>query len=845
MADNNISLGINIGTLNTVYSLCYSIDKNFVTEVLLSDVASRTIPSQICYSDTNRLYGETSNSKIKKFYNSSYLNIPRLIGFFLNNKDSIYHIEFEYFEKESFNQNKFKIYNNEYCDSSIIIADYLSLINKYFFEENRIKYDNTTFSIPDYYTYYQKNLLKIIAEAIGMKNVNIINESSAITMYYGYNKYYDMFKNKKNPNDVKHVIFVDIGHSKTSFIYSKFTYESFKVKYVKSLYEFGGRNIDKRIYNLCIEQFKGENSISNKDEKFALFIKRNKKNILDAVLKARKVLTVNEDTNVLIENFYDSKDLKYELTRESFEMLIKDYTDYITNEFQGFLKYIPEEIINQVKIEMAGELMRIPKFQEIIQSCHKNFTISKTILIDECRSIGAGLYTFYYKNKNKFPIKELKEFIPYEPKIQCYLNIGGNIENFLFQNHNSMELCNYPINIDNIISTKEIKVNFAYEQNHFYLYPSRYESIYLYKINMDKLKNENKNLKNIKEIELEFKKDNDEIKIKLYMIDTKDRKMECNYSNGFELDDSGIINNEWNKRKNEISIAILEHEEFDKKYHKFVNIKNGLIRLINKIKGKQLSEDQVKEYKVKIRKLSEDTTIKIDDKINKLEEFIKKIENIINNQFNDEEIKFEGEKKSLIERIKIARENNKKDIKNNNEILKDSTIYGAYCDNLIRKSMQISIKKKKSSDPFEKIFENISENEGNFKTERMSFMKKGSNISIQTIDELEKVVEKDEEEDNIFFEELIKDIKNIPISEREKLKEYETNWTKIIEKKKFESKKNDVLNKIEVFMELDDYQNPLNKIKEKLENNQITPDDANTKVLALKKIKELNENPFI
>ena len=98
--------------------------------------------------------------------------------------------------------------------------------------------------------------------------------------------------------------------------------------------------------------------------------------------------------------------------------------------------------------------------------------------------------------------------------------------------------------------------------------------------------------------------------------------------------------------------------------------------------------------------------------------------------------------------------------------------------------MQISIKKKKSSDSFEKIYENISENEGNFKTERMSFMKKGSNISIQTIDELEKVVEKDEEEDNIFFEELIKDIKNIPISEREKLKEYETNWTKIIEKKK-------------------------------------------------------------
>ncbi len=153
--EKKIFLGIKIGTLNTVYSLCYSLNGKFIIEVLLSDVASRTIPSQICYSDTNRLYGETSNSKMKKFYNSSYLDISRLIGFFLNAKDSIYQKEFKYIESETFDHstNKFKTYNNDYCDSSIIIADYLSLINKYFFVENGLEYDYTTFSVPDYYTY--------------------------------------------------------------------------------------------------------------------------------------------------------------------------------------------------------------------------------------------------------------------------------------------------------------------------------------------------------------------------------------------------------------------------------------------------------------------------------------------------------------------------------------------------------------------------------------------------------------------------------------------------------------------------------------------------------------------
>ena len=48
-------------------------------------------------------------------------------------------------------------------------------------------------------------------------------------------------------------------------------------------------------------------------------------------------------------------------------------------------------------------------------------------------------------------------------------------------------------------------------------------------------------------------------------------------------------------------------------------------------------------------------------------------------------------------------------------------------------------------------------------------------------------------------------------------------------------------------MDLDDYKNPLTKIKKELEKDQITPGDANIKVLALKKINEYNleKNPFV
>ena len=40
-------------------------------------------------------------------------------------------------------------------------------------------------------------------------------------------------------------------------------------------------------------------------------------------------------------------------------------------------------------------------------------------------------------------------------------------------------------------------------------------------------------------------------------------------------------------------------------------------------------------------------------------------------------------------------------------------------------------------------------------------------------------------------------------------------------------------------MELNEYKNPLIKIKKELEKDQITPDDVNIKVIALKKIDEI------
>ncbi len=66
-----VSIGINIGAQNTIYSSFGKFDKNFISKVLLSDVSSRKIPSIIVYTDGLRLYGEPAKARIIRFYDSS------------------------------------------------------------------------------------------------------------------------------------------------------------------------------------------------------------------------------------------------------------------------------------------------------------------------------------------------------------------------------------------------------------------------------------------------------------------------------------------------------------------------------------------------------------------------------------------------------------------------------------------------------------------------------------------------------------------------------------------------------------------------------------------------------
>ena len=380
------SLGINIGSSKTVCSICMKKNQKFVSEVLLMNGYSRTIPSIICYTKTHRLFGEYSKSALKQNLDTSYNNLSRIIGYDKNLS------AFKY--ENSLNFNTLKNIKSEF-----IIADFLSLINDYF-EKEKIDYTSTSISVPDFYTINQNKELKLICESIGMKNVKIINESTAISMYYIYNQFNNLFDLKENIySNTRYILFIDAGHSKTSFILSKFKYNEFKVEYVLCDDNLGGRNFDELIFNYCIEEFKKENKLTNIE-----ITDKMKYNLIDSITKERIKLSVNNEIKISIDFFYEELDLNIILKLNIFEELIKNVLIQFENNYNNILNYAKNKDIYIDKIEMAGGLMRTPSLQKIIEK--NNYTISKTILIDECTSIGASLYDYFIQKK----IKQIKTF---------------------------------------------------------------------------------------------------------------------------------------------------------------------------------------------------------------------------------------------------------------------------------------------------------------------------------------------------------------------------------------------------------------------------------------------------
>ena len=409
-------LGINIGSLNSTVTIGNQLNSAllFKTELLLSETSARTCPSIISFGETHRIIGDQAALVLRKNIKSSFQYINRFIGFDPKSPFSSTELKNYYYIGDTYDPNKNKFsytINGEKKEISPeeIVTSYLHLLyNSYVIQKN-LNPECIVFSVPDYFTCSQKHKYLQIAESIGIKNdIHLVNESSAITLYFGYKKYKDYFIRKKedksatiDPSITKYILFIDAGHSKVTFVLSKLAYNLFTVLDTTTIPFLGGRDFDEAIYKYCCDEFNKKNGIDiSKDNKTKL-------RLLAPISKARKTLTVNKDAQISVDSLAEDIDFSLLLTRENFELLIKDKVQLFKQELVNFIERNKKNYphIDITNVEMAGELMRTPILEKTVKEIAK-IEMSKTILTDECLSVGCSLYGALLKGT--FPIKNFK-----------------------------------------------------------------------------------------------------------------------------------------------------------------------------------------------------------------------------------------------------------------------------------------------------------------------------------------------------------------------------------------------------------------------------------------------------
>ena len=405
-------IGINVGSKNTIIG---TYDKG-TFKVIPSDTSSRTIPTVISYSGLERSFGDIAFNKNRTNYKSTIIYPNRWLGMKKN---------FSFFEDEAKFANFSPKNNPDYYNN--LLGFYINLngtkifylpeaIMGSFFNKikniwlnNNINTNNIVISIPDYSTVQERQAMLDSIYISGLNCIALLNESSAISMNYAFQKMKEFQNNKRT------VAFIDLGHSQLTIFYAEFTKEFINIISVTSERFCGARDLDFLIAEKVGYEFQKKYGIDPLDSPKA------KISLMNAVNKARKNLTGNKEETISIDGIIEGKDLVYNLTRENMEQIISP----ILLKFENICKnsIIKAEkrgvtIKNLHSVEMLGDTLRTPCILQIIKNIY-NKELSKTLIPDE--SIARGCALFAMMNSPHYITQNfsIKHYNPYPILLEC------------------------------------------------------------------------------------------------------------------------------------------------------------------------------------------------------------------------------------------------------------------------------------------------------------------------------------------------------------------------------------------------------------------------------------------
>ena len=343
-------IGIDLGTTNS----CVAVYDGGEAKVITNPEGMRTTPSVVAFKNGDIIVGQKAKNQM------------------VTNKDTISSIKRKMGTSEKVSANG-KEYSPEEV-SAMILGDLKKTAEAYLGET----VTKAVITVPAYFNDAQRQATKNAGKIAGLEVERIINEPTAAALAYGLDK------QDKNQT----VLVYDLGGGTFDVSILELGDGVFEVKSTSGNNHLGGDDVDERVMDYIVSEFKKETSVDLTKDKMAM------QRVKDAAEKAKKDLSGMTTTEISLPFISQGTDgpihLNMSLTRAKFEDLISDLVESTTEPVRKALKDANLSAKDIDKVLLVGGSTRIPCVQELVKK-ELNKEPSKEVNPDEVVAMGAAI----------------------------------------------------------------------------------------------------------------------------------------------------------------------------------------------------------------------------------------------------------------------------------------------------------------------------------------------------------------------------------------------------------------------------------------------------------------------
>jgi molecular chaperone DnaK len=366
------TIGVDLGTTNSVVAIMEGSDPQVVTNA----EGNRTTPSVVAFTKSGeRLVGQVAKRQAVTNPKNTVYSIKRFMGRrFDEVSEEMQMVPFEVVNKDG--GVRVVIDDNEFSPeeiSAMTLQKLKQAAEDYLGE----KVEKAVITVPAYFNDAQRQATKDAGRIAGLQVERLVNEPTAAALAYGLDKDKDQL-----------IAVYDFGGGTFDISILEVGEGVVEVKATNGDTHLGGDNLDQRIIEWLLEEFKKDQGIDLGQDPMAV------QRLREAAEKAKIELSSAQETDInlpfITADAAGPKHLNIKLTRSKLEQMVEDLLERSVEPCKQAMKDAGVSASDIDEVVLVGGQTRMPAVQELVKEVFGKEP-HKGVNPDEVVAIGAAV----------------------------------------------------------------------------------------------------------------------------------------------------------------------------------------------------------------------------------------------------------------------------------------------------------------------------------------------------------------------------------------------------------------------------------------------------------------------